>query len=270
LHEYFISETLGHLFPDHVPTILTTRPEWHGWLMADAEGEPLNGNSSPADWRLAVQSLGRLQIESTRSLDRLAEAGCRNLRTDVLLDLVDPFIDVMNDLMRKQEKVPPNLVNEKELLALKGVLKDSLQCLASLQIPEALGHGDFNPGNIIVGSERCAFLDWAEAHIAHPFLTFEYLLAHIRKDHPAIAEHETELRSCYSNTWSPIVSRKQIEEAYLFSPLVALFAYAAGGYVWRDSERMTVPGFQAYLRSLTRRMKKEADLLQRRRIECIN
>jgi aminoglycoside phosphotransferase (APT) family kinase protein len=127
-----------------------------------------------------------------------------------------------------------------------------------------------NPGNIIVGPERCLFIDWAEAHVGHPFLTFEYFLAHLRKDYPQVAPFATEFRACYSHAWGSIASPEQIAEIYLYSPLIAVYAYAARSHVWRDSERRKVPGFQGYLRSLTRRMKREADLLQQRRVECLN
>jgi hypothetical protein len=150
------------------------------------------------------------------------------------------------------------------------VLKDALRCLGALRIPDTLGHSDFNPGNIIVGPERCTFLDWAEAHVGHPFLTYEYFLAHLRKDYPHLAPLEGDLRAAYSRIWSSVASPEQIAQAYSFSRLVAVYAYTASSNVWRDPERLKVPGFQGYLRSLTRRMKQEADSIQRQRVECIN
>jgi len=114
------------------------------------------------------------------------------------------------------------------------------------------------------------FIDWAEAHIGHPFLTFEYFLAHLRKDYPQFEPFAADLRTSYSGAWSSVASQSQIAEAYLFSPLLAVYGYAVSSNVWRDPERLKFPGFQGYLRSLTRRMKQEADLLQRRRVECPN
>jgi len=63
---------------------------------------------------------------------------------------------------------------------------------------------------------------------------------------------------------------EHVSEAFLFSPLVAVFAYAVAGNSWRDPERLKIPQVPGYLRSLTRRMKQEADSVQRRRVECIN
>jgi Phosphotransferase enzyme family len=270
LHEYGISQALARRLPDYVPEIIATKPEWHGWLMADTGGSPLGELSAPSEWRTAVETLGKLQIESIGRVDELTEAGSRNLSITKLLELVDPFLEVIADLMRRQTKSPPSILSQQELHELAQTLKDALCCLATVQIPETLGHSDFNPGNIIVGPERCVFIDWAEAHVSHPFLTFEYFLAHLRKDYPKLLSTEPDLRACYSRVWKSIVSPTRIAEAYLFSPLVAVYAYAAATSAWRDSERLKIPGFQGYLRSLTRRMKQEADLLQRRRVECLN
>jgi hypothetical protein len=270
LHEYGISQSLAQLFPQYVPKIIASNPEWHGWLMADAGGAPLNEIGILSAWQLAVETLGRLQVESIGRVDQLVYAGCRRLGITQLFNLVDPFMEGIRALMLKQTKSPPSILSQQDLHELGQTLKDALCCLAALQIPETLGHRDFNPGNIIVGPDSCVFIDWAEAHVGHPLLTFEYFLAHLRKDYPQFLPFETDFRACYSRMWSSIASPEQIADAYLLSPLVAVYAYAVSGHVWRDSERLKIPGFQGYLRSLTRRMKKEADLLQQRRVECPN
>jgi hypothetical protein len=270
LHEYAISQALARSLPNYVPSVLATNPEWHGWLMADGGSVTLNDVQDPAAWQTALTTFANLQIESIGLEDEFLEAGCRDLRLEALLELVDPFLDAMADLMKQQSKVPPQILSQQQLLDMRAVLKDALQCLGALRIPDALGHSDFNPGNIIVGPERCTFLDWAEAYVGHPFLTLEYFLAHLRKDYPHLAHLGSDLIAAYSRIWSSVASPEQIAQAYLFSPLVAVFAYAASSNVWRDAERLKVPGFQGYLRSLTRRMKQEADSIRRWRVECLN
>jgi phosphotransferase family enzyme len=270
LHEFSISVTLARLFPEYLPSLLASDPACHGWLAADAGGPPLNEAKVSSAWIEAATALAGLQTASVSSIDDLLEAGCRDLRAGTLLELVDPFLEVIAKLMQEQSKVPPPILSRQDLSDLATTLKCALHRLQSVGIPDTLGHGDFNSGNILVVSERCVFIDWAEAQVGHPFLTFEYFLAHVRKDYPTIATFETDLRACYSKMWSSIASPEQIAEAFLFSPLVAVYAYAAGSHVWRDSERLKVPGFQGYLRSLTRKMKQAADLLQRRRVECLN
>jgi phosphotransferase family enzyme len=270
LHEFPITVALAKLFPQHVPSILALHPTYQGWLMMDAGGSLLDELVESSAWMSAVTALATLQIQSISKTSDLLHAGCKDLSITNLLGLVDPFLDVIADLMKQQSKVPPPILTQEELSDLSAILKDALHCLADVRIPDTLGHSDFNPGNIIIGPERCIFLDWAEAHVGHPFLTFEYFLAHLRKGYPQLAPFERELRASYTRTWNSVATPEQIAEACRFSSLVAVFAYGASSDVWRDPERLKVPSFQGYLRSLTRRMKKEADSIQRRRVECLN
>jgi len=172
--------------------------------------------------------------------------------------------------MQQQVKMPPPILSQHELSDLGMTLKNALCCLESLSIPNTLDHSDFNPGNILVGSERCVFIDWAEAHVSHPFLTFEYLISHLRKDYPTLTRFEHAIRSSYAQRWQSVCLSEHVSEAFLFSPLVAVFAYAAAGNSWRDPERLKIPQVLGYLRGLTRRMKQEADSVPRRRVECIS
>ncbi len=270
LHEFPITLALAQLFPEHMPCLLATRPACHGWLMADAGGLCLDELEDCSAWKRAATALAALQIKSIGKTGRLLEAGCKDLCLSTLLALVDPFLDVMADLMKQQRKIPPPTLSRKELSELSATLKEALQSLAALRISDTLGHSDFNPGNIIVGRERSVFIDWAEAHIGHPFLTFEYFLAHLRKDYPHLLPFESDFRASYSQIWNSIASPERVAEACLFSPLVAVYAYAVSSGVWRDAERLKVPDVQGYLRSLTRRMKQEAELLSQRRAECPN
>jgi hypothetical protein len=270
LHEFSISVTLAHLFPEYLPPLLATQPACHGWLMADAGGPPLSEAGAPSAWKEAATALAGLQITSVSSSDDLLDAGCRDLRVRTLLELVDPFLEVIGGLMLEQSKAPPPILSPQELSDLGRALKSALHLLQSVGIPDALGHGDFNSGNILVGSERCVFIDWAEAHVGHPFLTFEYFISHLRKDCPTLISFEDAIRSSYALPWQSVSLPEHVSEALLFSPLVAVFAYAVAGKSWRDPERLSIPQVAGYLRSLTRRMKLEVDSVSRRRVECLN
>ena len=268
LHEYPISLALAGLLPKYVPNVLATKPEWRGWLMSDGGGTTLDEFQGPSAWQTALITLANLQIDSVDVRNKLLEAGCRDLRAAALLELVDPFLDSMAELMSRQTKVPPSILSRQELSNLGVTLKDALHCLGALGIPDTLGHGDFNPGNIIVGPESCTFIDWAEAHVGHPFLTFEYLISHLKKRYPGLLQLEEDIRSWYTLQWQRVLSPEQICEALSLTPLVAVFAYAVAGGAWHDQERLKIPQVPSYLRSLARRMKREADSIQKRRVQC--
>ena len=85
--------------------------------------------------------------------------------------------------------------------------------------------------------------------------------------HSTTAQAQAKVTEGAQNTYRLI---EHVSEAFLFSLLVAVFAYAVAGNSWREPERLEIPQVPGYLRSLTRRMKQEADSVPRRRVECIN
>jgi len=270
VHEYVIAQALAQLLPRYVPNVLAAKPEWHAWLMSNAEGVTLWEAQSSTTCQTAAKTLADLQFESLGMTNVLLDANCRDLRAPALLEQVDPFFDTVAKLMRQQTKIPPPILTCHELADLRATLKDALHCLVATQIPDSLGHSDFNPANIIVGPEGCVFLDWAEAHVGHPFLTFEYLIAHLHKSDPTRPKFENEMRSTYREPWACATSPEQVDEAFACSPLVAVFAYAVTSNLWRDPVGVKIPGVAGHFRSLTRRMKQEADSIRLRRVSWLN
>ena len=165
---------------------------------------------------------------------------------------------------------PPAPLNRKELLLLGDRLQTALEALEMLGMPETLGHLDLNPGNIVASPDRCIFLDWAEAHIGNPFFTVQYLLEHLRRTVGVDSALERRLVSTYCSRWEGVVPRTAMDDALSLTPLLAAFAYAAGSELWRDKERMQDPATAGYLRSLARRMHREANSLGEQRSVCLH
>jgi hypothetical protein len=274
LREFPITTTVAALFPSYVPRILATQPAWNSWLATEAAGVELRQTSERADWKTAARTLADLQIESLGRTLHLLNAGCRDLRVSALLCLVDPFLHAMGHLMELQTKVPPPVLRREDLRLLGIQIKDSLELLEEGKIHAALGHLDFNPGNIVVSGTTCVFLDWAEAHVGHPFLTFQYLLEHFRRNLGEGCADEGELIAGYVQRWQRVFSLDDISHALAVAPLLAAFAFAVGNNTWMDLQRLPNPKTAGYLRSLTRRMKREADHWTshrvRRSVPCLN
>jgi hypothetical protein len=263
--EFPVSVALARLFPSYVPLLIATRPEWNAWLTLEAEGSALDENSEFNLWMRAATTLANLQVEACAKIDELLGAGCRDVRTSALLECIDPFFEVMEELMEHQRKVPPPILSRKTLRALSAQIKDACSTLRGLRSFDALGHLDFNLGNMLVSHDGCVFLDWAEAYVGDPLLTFEYFLEHFRRVHPGQLSMESKLRSSYIDCWRSIVSAEQLTESMAIAPLVAVFAYAAAGNTWKDVLRLQNANVAGYLRSLTRRMHREAAVLDGRR-----
>ena len=259
LREFPISVTLSRLFPGFVPSVIATHPAWHGWLMTEFAGSTLDEVSDACAWERAAQTLGELQIASLGKTDQLLEAGCRDLRINSLLPLVDPFVEVMSELMSQQQKASPPTLGREELRTLGRQIKEALSELTELGIPDTLGHLDFNPGNILCSADQCIFLDWAEAYVGPPFPTFQFLIEHARQRRVGNTVCDQQLINRYNRSWFRAASPAIVASGQSVTPLTAAFFYAVALDAWHDAERLLTPRLASFFRSLTRRMQREAE-----------
>ena len=260
---------LAEVLPKYVPPILATRPEWNAWLTLEIKGSNLEEAQDTEAWKAAATALADLQIDSMGNEIQLLRAGARDLRSSTLSSILQPFLEVMAQLMKEQSKVPPAVLTKQELVALGEHVHDALSKLAQLGIRNTLGHLDLNPGNVIVSPSRCKFLDWAEAYVGHPFFSFEYLREHFRRSIGANAALESQLVTAYAEPWRALLPDDVISNALALAPMLAVFAHAVGNEVWSDPEKLQQPATAGYLRSLTRRLKRESDRLVAGRSQCI-
>jgi hypothetical protein len=267
IREFRIVSTLGTLFPSFLPGMVAPLPERNAWLMEEAEGASPDANF--AHWNRVSASLAELQKMSVQDTARLLAVGCRDISSASLLSCVDDFFRTINELMNRQIKTPPSILSAGELLDLSNRLKDALSALATSGIPEALNHLDFNPGNILVSDRHCTVIDWAEAAIGHPFVTFQYLLEHFTRNNRESRLRQAELTSSYAERWETLGSPIAISRGLTLAPLVAVFAYAVSSGIWRDPARLDNPKTAGYFRGLTRRMKREADALENGSLRCM-
>jgi hypothetical protein len=266
--EFPITTTLAELFPDYLPAVLAAHNEWNGWLMQEVEGNALADAQDVRPWSKAVIALAELQIASIRYTSPIRTAGAHDLAPARLSELVPDFLETMARLMSQQTKSPPPILNRKELGLLGECIQEALVLVRSLYLPDALGHLDLNPWNIIVTGHGCRFLDWAEAYVGLPFLSLQYVLEHYRRSPAATIDGESLLRDEYCRRWEHVISPVAISYALPFLPTLAVFAYAVGDEGWRHPSRLEEPGYAGYLRSLTRRMLREANALAERRSLC--
>jgi Phosphotransferase enzyme family len=268
VREHRVTLKLASAFPEFLPRILTSSPEWNAWLSLESDGSPLGTDSTRAAWATAAENLEFLQISSIGRRFELIQAGCKDLRPCMLRDLVQPFFDSMMQLMERQTKLSPGPLQQRELLALGREITSALEELEDAGVPNTLGHLDVNPGNVVVSDTRCVFLDWAEAYVGPPFLSFQHLLEHWHQSHKEDLRNDGSPLACYGNHWTRFFPPEQVETSFQLAPLLATFAYAARGLAGRGPERIR-PETAGYLRGLVRRMKREADTLRERRLLCV-
>jgi hypothetical protein len=267
-HEYPLTMALARSFPRFLPEILATRPQLNGWLAREAEGFLLQELSGLSSWEAAATSLAELQIASLGGSLQFLDPGARDLRSRMLADFVEPFFQSMAELMEHQTTVPPAPLSRDELGRLSSRVQDALAVLQETGIHPTLGHLDINPGNVVCSRTGCVFLDWAEAFVGHPFLTFEYLLEHFRRAFGQNHPQETRFVASYTSPWHAFLTETDIRRALEVAPLVAVFACAVGNDLWSGSRRIEDPRPLGFLRSLTRRMARETQALIERSVSC--
>jgi Phosphotransferase enzyme family len=259
--EFKITVQLAHEFPRHVAQVLGIRPDWNGWLSPEIEGTSLAETREPACWKAAAADLARLQVESIGKVRRIEQLGARDFRIATLADKVTPFLEVVDQLREHPAPVAPPILSQKELFILGVRVQNALNRLEEIRVPATLGHLDLNPGNIIFCQTGCVFLDWAEAYVGNPFLSFQYLLEHFRRAVGSEPEDGQSLQAGYAAVWKEVISENKVAEALELAPLVAVFAYAAADIGTQPAKA----GCGAYLCSLTRRMQREANQMVERR-----
>jgi hypothetical protein len=267
LHEFPITLSLAKYFSAYTPKLLAAKEDWNGWLSLEASGMPLSEYSGLDDWMSVASCLARLQISSCGQTLHLLDVGCRDLRSNALARVTPPFLELMTELMAQQTKISPAPLSKLELRELATQLLEAISAFEQFQVPNTLGHLDFNPGNILLSRDECVFLDWAEACVGSPFFTFQYLVEHWRRTYGADPGPERSLVAAYSKPWSRPLNSEQIRAALRLTPLLALFAYAAGSSGCRDRRTIT-PEAARHLRSLARRLKREADFLTAKESTC--
>jgi hypothetical protein len=268
VHEFSITLAHARLFPHFVPRVIGHRADWNAWLSVEAEGTHLSDTAPLSNWQQAAATLASLQIASCGHGLHLIDAGSKDIRICSLVPHVEPFFERMAELMELQTKFTPLPLARAEIRSLSEEVRSCLDELRAIDIPNTLGHLDFNPGNILVSPEQCVFLDWAEGSVGHPFFTFQYLLEHWRRVHATDSVSEEALASSYTLAWRSFISPDDIAKCLAFAPLLALFAYAAH-LSWTNADISERPLTAGYLRSLVRRMRRESDALRERRVTCV-
>jgi hypothetical protein len=268
LPEFRVTLALAQIIPSYVPRLIASRPDWNAWLSLEAEGSELFATGDVAFWEMAAGALASLQLESVSKVQGLLTLGARDAKATSLLKLVDPFFQISSEAMARQTKTTPPVLKESELQNLRQELKHALRELEATRFPDSCGHLDLNPRNIIVAPAKCTFLDWADTYVGPPVLSCEYLLEHFRRAFPENHDSQVRLANRYLAAWESVLPRNDICAALALAPLLAVFTYAVTCTDWGVAECLAQSEKAAYLRSLTRRMKHEADRLAGARDSC--
>lgn len=256
--EFHVSKLLSRKLPDFVPRVVATRPEWFAWVTEECPGTALDANSEFALWRNAATTLAQLQIESTGLVPELLEAQAHPLNQILSHVAVERFRPIARDVLSANAESDRETISESELADIEAIVRQYVEAAARSQVPDAIGHLDLNSGNVIVSQSRCAYLDWAEAYVGFPFLSFEYLLQSFRRFFGVGSAREPEFVETYLSLWESVVPRHAVRDGWAVTPVLAVFAYFLRCIDRCESEILGVPGRVEYLSSLLQKLKREA------------
>jgi len=263
LRELPVTLVLAARFPQHVPQPLGVHAEWNAWLTPEAEGQALSLSTSPAEWHRAAESLAELQVASIQHAPDILAAGARDVRSQHLVELAASFFCAMERTMEVQTKTGPQKLSRQEIAKVCNQVKNVLRQLDDAGIPDTLNHLDLNPDNVFTAASRSTFLDWAEAAVGNPFLSFEYVRQHFLRKFPRAGDIDGQLRDSYRKPWIRLLPDMAVEKALPLIPLAAVFAYTSA-LPWDDASLNRKLHLAGHLRSMVRRMHHEVQQLESR------
>jgi hypothetical protein len=131
--------------------------------------------------------------------------------------------------------------------------------MEDLGLADTVLHGDMNLGNLLVAGERCVFIDWCEAYVGNPLVTFEHLLLLNQIEDPSLkASCDRCLRETYRTAMSKICDPRAIDAGFACMPLIAAASTIFGRGDWFRTPGRSDPRQQAYVRGIARHMDRAA------------
>jgi Ser/Thr protein kinase RdoA (MazF antagonist) len=210
-----------------VPSVLAVDEAQLFLLMEESSGQPL-ATDDVGVWASVARALAELQRQCIGAVAELRTLGCEIAPATLL---VEPLYALLADSDALLVGAPAGLTTDEvsALRALAPRLIADARALDAGPIPVTVDHGDLWPSNVLVGAGDCAFVDWEDARIAHPFLSLFQLLAgaHLERrfaDEPAAY---AAIREAYVSGWSRWASPPLLRQAFDAAHDIAAVAVAA-------------------------------------------
>jgi Phosphotransferase enzyme family len=266
--EYAVTLALAQECPYWFAKVIASNPTWNGWLMEEVNGYELDVELDGRPWALTARVLAKVQKRFVGKEDELLALGCRDWRMPRVLAALDPFFEDMEEIVARQPSEPPRRLDRGELRALKVQCQDLCHRVEEVDVPYTITHGDFSPHNVLVSNGWPVLIDWAEAYVSFPFISWEYFWNRMIKDHPEHANwHERMHRNYAYRVWAPLLTKSRVDEGLRLSPAMAVLILALYGIddpIQRHNRRA-----DKVKRSLVRRLHRELEILQNAEVEPV-
>jgi len=269
--ELSVTLMLSSLCDGFLPAVIATRPAWNAWLMWEEATSILDSSKEARErshrMEAAVSAMAHLQLRTQGHCDDLLRAGVFDQRPATLRKSLHSFVGRLDEWMGLQTSTKVPRVTQARLIQIHQILEVILDRVERLRIPNTILHGDLNQGNILFGKRGCQFIDWCEAYVGHPLISFQHLLL-LNKEEDATLQALSDrmLRDRYRSIWSLSCDPVAFDEAFVYMPLLAIVSALYGRGSWADTNITLEPERQSFARSLTRaldRAAREPQLVER-------
>lgn len=252
--EFETTLKLNELFPEYLPTILASRLDWRGWLMADA------GSSAEKTWFPSSRSferigrnLARFQQASIPFVGDLMNVGLADQRIPTLRATVAELMPCFEEavLFQRPAGIPQILLWK--LREIANTFDEAFGAIEEIGLPDTLVHNDLNPGNILMWEGDSVFTDWADASVGNPFVAIDQLQIYFNQN-ARLSPELPRIIHAYSREWYGGFSQKKLDTVVQSVRLLSLAAHLTSRKQWIISEYRRNPAIQSYLRSMARQM----------------
>jgi hypothetical protein len=221
-HEVALTAAFPELF---APTLAVDQDR--GWLLMPSAGTDQLSSVVAIDlWIAAIKQYAAIQIALVPQAERLLGMGLPDQRLPVIQQRLDGLFSESS-----LRAAGLNQAEITDLLAGKPALATLLAELAALPIPATIEHGDFWPGQIIVGSGSATIIDWSDSSLTHPFFSLHMFMARLAEYLPDIPDAAERLIAAYLAEWDDYGSaaelRRALDLALRLAPLHHALLYAA-------------------------------------------
>ncbi|HSL28834.1 MAG TPA: phosphotransferase, partial [Anaerolineales bacterium] len=191
---------------------------------------PLGGDATLEQQIQLMQDFARLQIDSSRKVDALLAAGCKDRRIEGLSSYIEPLF--------RDELVLRSLTAEEreKLKECTPHLYSLIEELLALPIPAAIIHGDLHTGNVVMRNASLLYFDWTDAAVSHPY--FDMLQIYWEDDEAKKAT----LQEAYLAVWEEHYPKDRVRRAWdLAGTLYALYHAISYQYIAHGIEELVQP-----------------------------
>jgi aminoglycoside phosphotransferase (APT) family kinase protein len=215
---------LASRYPAHFPAVIAF-DQARGWMLMREVSGPTLLASDVAEWRRALETLGRIQHGFADAVDALFELGCRQRTAASLAAQLDPFVEYWCSRRDVDAGV------RRALIEAVPIWRAMCTAASSALPPATLDHIDLHPRNVVIARSGPVFLDWEGCAIGHPFWSPLILLGYLEWLVPHASGWRRELRTAYLRPWTARLPMRDLVDAFERARPLASLKYALG--LWR-------------------------------------